>query len=307
MSQFAIETNNLTKIYNGKKVINNVSMHIEKGDIYGFVGENGAGKTTIMRILCNLSIPNEGTYSIFGIDRNSPEICTARSKTSAIVETVALDYGKTALNNLKIQCGITGVTKTDDELINIIKKVGLNYEEIKDKSVKNFSLGMRQRIGLAMCMVYDPELILLDEPMNGLDPKGIIEMRNIILELNEKGVTFLISSHILAELDKICNRIGFISHGELVQEVTMDELRSKTGKSLVLSSKDNNALADTLKNKLGFKEIEVTKNEIYVRDDFNLEEVMSKLVNNGIQVTSFSVKEESIEDFYMSVIGKEND
>ena len=163
MSQYAIETSNLSKIYNGRTVVSNVNMHIEKGDIYGFVGENGAGKTTIMRMLCNLSVPNSGTYAIFGVDKDSIEISNARKKVSAIVESVALDYGKTALQNLQIQCGITGVQKSEEELIKIINLVGLDYEEIFDRPVKNFSLGMRQRIGLGMCMVYDPELILLDD------------------------------------------------------------------------------------------------------------------------------------------------
>lgn len=304
VSEFVIETNELSKIYNGRLVVNNVNLHIEKGDIYGFVGENGAGKTTIMRMLCNLSVPDRGTYSIFGVDKDSKEISNARKKVSAIIETVALDLSKTALNNLKIQCGIADICKTDDELIRLIESVGLNYEEISNKPVKNFSLGMRQRIGLAMCMAYDPELILLDEPMNGLDPKGIIDMRNAILELNRRGVTFFISSHILDELDKVCNRIAFVSHGKLIKEITMDELHSNTGKYLVLSARDNDTLVEILKYNLGFKKIEVTKKEVIVRDEFDLDAVMSELVNNGVQIQSFSVKEENIEDFYMSIVGR---
>lgn len=306
-NQYIIETKNLSKVYADREVVKSVNMHIEKGDIYGFVGENGAGKTTILRMLCNLSIPTYGTFSIYGVDFKDTEIRNVRKKMGAIIEMVALNPDMTALENLKAQCILTSTVKSDEELINAIEQVGLKYNEVSRFQAKNFSLGMRQRLGLAMAMISDPEIILLDEPMNGLDPQGIIDMRNTIINLNEaKGVTFLISSHILTELDKVCNRIGIISRGRLLEEISMDDLHAKARKKLCISANSNNELANVLIKDLGFKEVEVTKNEIRVYDELNLEKVLAALSSKGIEVRNFSMVQESIEDYYLEVIGKGN-
>ena len=216
-----LETNNLTKEYNGKVVVSNANMHIYEGDIYGFVGENGAGKTTILRLISGLIFPSGGDFKLFGASNNESGIYAARSKTSGIIESVSLNKGMKALDNLRLQCVSLGLKRSDEELIELINHVGLRYDEIKDKKVGNFSLGMRQRLGIAIAIVSKPKFILLDEPMNGLDPQGFVDVRETIMKLNKEGVTFLISSHILSELDKICNRIGFISHGKLIEEITM--------------------------------------------------------------------------------------
>ena len=216
---YVLETKNLTKRYNLYNAVDHVNMHIEKGDIYGFVGENGAGKTTIIRMITGIANPTEGDFELFGVNNNSKEIANAKKKLAGIVEAVSINTNMTAKDNLKYQAMISGKKITNDEINQLLKRVGLNADAIEKKNVGSFSLGMRQRLGIAITLINEPEFIILDEPMNGLDPKGFIEIRDVILELNKEGITFLISSHILSELDKICNKIGFISHGKLIKEL----------------------------------------------------------------------------------------
>lgn len=307
IGEYVIETNDLSKVYNNRVVVDRVNMHIERGDIYGFVGENGAGKTTIIRLLSNLTVPTAGTYKIFGFDNNDKKnIVEARKKMGAIVEVVALDPSMNALNNLRTQCILTNTQKTNEELIKCIESVGLNYVQIMNVPAKNFSLGMRQRLGIAMCMVSDPEVVLLDEPMNGLDPQGIIDIRQTILDLNSKGVTFLISSHILAELDKVCNKVGIISHGRLIEEISMDDLHKKARKKLCINTKEPDILANALITELNIKDIEKGKNEVVIFDTFDTQKLMEMLVNKGISFSGITETEDTIEDYYLSAIKGEN-
>ena len=169
-----LTTDGLSKAYKGRFAVKNVYMNIEKGDIYGFVGENGAGKTTLIRLVTGLAAPTSGSYSLYDVPNTSGEIYDVRRRTGAIVETATMSRSMTALENLKTQCYITGITRTDEELIGLIERVGLNYEEIRRRKVGRFSLGMRQRLGIAMVLVSDADFIILDEPMNGLDPQGFI-------------------------------------------------------------------------------------------------------------------------------------
>ena len=300
--KYVLETINLTKRYKEQLAVNNVNMHIEEGDIYGFVGENGAGKTTIIRLICGLISKTSGSFRLFGVDSNNKEIDKARKGMNGIVEAVSINKSMNALDNLKLQCLINNIKKTDQELIELLKLVGLNYEELEKKKTKDFSLGMRQRMGLAIAMISDPKFILLDEPMNGLDPQGFIDVREAILKLNKQGVTFLISSHILSELDKICNRIGFISHGKLLEEITIDELHHKSRKKVVISSNDLEQLKEYLDSKMNLKEVSFEKDGLYIYDDIDINELMKVLVNGNVLINQLSVREDSIEDYYISLI-----
>lgn len=303
-SRYIVETFDLCKNYKGKKAVDHVNMHIEKGDIYGFVGENGAGKTTVIRLLTGLANATSGNYALLGVDARSNKIYAARRKTGAIVEAVSNNRSFTALENLKVQATLCGVKKTDEELIKILNSVGLNYEEIKNKKTKNFSLGMRQRLGLASIMVSDPELIILDEPMNGLDPKGIIEMREVIINLNkEKGVTFLISSHILSELEKMVNKVGFLSHGKLLEEISMDELRSKARRKLTISFTDEKDMKDVIKG-LKIESYEIEKSDLNIFDLIDINDAMSFLTKNKIKIRNIGLKDENIEDYYIKLVVK---
>ena len=299
-----LTTESLTKSYKGHLAVNNVSMHIEKGDIYGFVGENGAGKTTLIRLVTGLAKPTYGSYSLFGVNDRSREIYAARRRTGAIVETATLNRGMTALDNLKVQCCITGVSRTDDELIDLIRRVGLNYEEISKKRVGKFSLGMCQRLGIAMVMVSDADFVILDEPMNGLDPQGFIEVRETILKLNQEGVTFLISSHILSELDKICTKIGVISHGELLEEISMEDLHRNARRRIMIAAEDLNAVLATLREDGSFPEIGFEDGKLAVFGDADINRVMSVLVEKGLRVSAVNTLEETIEDHYIRLIGR---
>ena len=299
-----LTTNGLSKAYKGTFAVKNVTMHVEKGDIYGFVGENGAGKTTLIRLVTGLAAPTSGTYSIYGVPNNSPDIYETRRHTGAIVETATMSRSMTALENMKLQCYITGTVRSDDELIALIRRVGLNYDEICRRKVGKFSLGMRQRLGIAMVLVSDADFIILDEPMNGLDQQGFIEVRETIQKLNSEGVTFLISSHILSELEKICTKIGVISHGELLEELRMEDLHRNARRRIVIDAEDAAAAEAALTADGSFPEIENAGGRLTLYGDADLNRVMQILVANGLRVRSVNTLEETIEDHYIRLLGR---
>ena len=292
----------LSKYYKEFKAVDNVDMTIYEGDIYGFVGENGAGKTTLIRLVCGLIQASGGDYQIFGASSQDSGIIEARRQTAAIVEAVALCRTLTALDNLKLHSKLIGVNKTDEELNQALEEVGLDTKAIAKKKVGNFSLGMRQRLGLAIVLLSDPKFVLLDEPMNGLDPKGFIDIRETILRLNKKGVTFLISSHILSELDKICTRVGFLTHGRLVKEIDFDELHQLARKKIVIRVKNTEKVVESLKKQFNLQEIKIDGEFITIFDSLDINDIMKYLVDQKIKVESISSTEETIEDFYQQLI-----
>ena len=298
-----LETNSLSKKYKEHLAVDHVNMHIEKGDIYGFVGENGAGKTTIIRLITGLAAPTEGDYNLFGANSNNPDIFEAKKKISGIVEAVSLTPSMTAFNNIKFQALLADKKLTDEEINTLISRVGLNPKEIENKKVGSFSLGMRQRIGIAITLISDPEFIILDEPMNGLDPKGFVEVRDTIVELNKQGITFLISSHILSELEKVCTKIGFISHGKLLKELSIDELHKQSKPRIELELKNPQEVAEVLKKKLGLKNLEVEEHVVNIYDIIDINDLMKSIVKNNIVVDNISKKEDTIETYYMKLMG----
>ena len=212
-----VKTTNLTKVYKETVAVSNLNMTINKGEIYGFIGENGAGKSTVIKLLTNIVNPTSGSYQI-NIDKRIGNI-------AAIVENPAIHNSLNALNNMVFQAKMLGLKKSVEELKELLIQVGLEDVIHLKKRAKNFSLGMKQRLSIALALISEPEFILLDEPMNGLDTLGIRKMRDLIIFLNkERNITFLISSHILTELDKVATRYGFISKGKLIKEITQKEL-----------------------------------------------------------------------------------
>ena len=292
----------LSKQYKEFKAVDEVNMTIYEGDIYGFVGENGAGKTTLIRLACGLIHPTSGDYTIFGTSSQDVSICFARKKTAAIVEAVALCRSMTALDNLKLHANLVGIHKTDEELNQILEDVGLEAKSLTKKKVGNYSLGMRQRLGLALALLSDPKFVILDEPMNGLDPQGFIDVRETILKLNKKGVTFLISSHILSELDKICTRVGFLTHGRLVKEISFDELHQIARKKISLRIKNAEKVSNLLIKQFALKEVKLDGDFINIYDTLDVNDLLKYIYSQNLIIESISTSEETIEDFYQQLI-----
>ena len=300
MEQLVIKTNELCKRYGSKFAVNKVNMNIPHGAVYGFVGENGSGKTTIMRLLMGLAIPTSGSYELFGINYKSRKIQKIRKNISAIVETPSLVPTMTAFENLKYACLYYGIKDYKTVIPEALKDVGL--EDTGKKKVKNFSLGMRQRLGIAVLLLNKPELMLLDEPMNGLDPSGVVELRDLIISLNKKGITFLISSHILSELEKVATHYGFITHGELIKEISANDLANECKRYVDVKYSDISELEKCL-NELGYKNLKVYPNSIRIYDDVKLSGLLSELSKKGIEITDLRSSEISVEDYYLSLIG----
>ena len=300
-----VETNGLTKIYGGKAAVDNVNMHIKEGTIYGFVGENGSGKTTIMRLLTGLAEPNKGEFSLFGINCKDKKIYSCRKQMSAIVETISLVPTMTAIDNMIFQEMYLGIKLTNDERMALLEKVDLG--EVGKKRVKNFSLGMRQRLGIALALLNKPKLLLLDEPMNGLDPQGIVELRDLLVSLNKNdGITILISSHILSELEKIATHYGFITHGKLIEEITVEELHERCRKAISFTVNDTSKI-DKIFNEMKIKDYKVSPNGlIKVYDQVEINPLIINLDKYGLKILSISTSDESIEDYYLNLVRREN-
>ena len=273
-----ITTNQLCKQYGGKLVINHVDMHIPEASIYGFVGENGSGKTTIMRLLTGLAEPTAGSFTLFGVSNKDKKIYQVRQQLSAIVEATSLVPTMTARDNMIYQELYLGIKLSEDERDALLKKVHL--EDVGLKKVKDFSLGMKQRLGLALALMNKPKLMLLDEPMNGLDPEGIAELRDLLVELNRsEGITVLISSHILSELEKIASCYGFISHGKIIEEISAEELQGRCRKSINLKVDDINRAEAAIKD-LGVKDYKISPNgDIKIYDAIKISDVVTCFTN----------------------------
>ncbi|MCR5213317.1 MAG: ATP-binding cassette domain-containing protein [Eubacterium sp.] len=297
---YIFKTNNLSKNYGKFTALKDVNMEIPKGSIYGFVGKNGAGKTTLIRLLCGLQTPSSGSYELMGIQNDSPDILKARRRMGAVVESPAIYKDLTARANMIQQCLMLGLPdfKNVDELLEI---VGL--ADTGKKKAKNFSLGMRQRLGLAIALCGNPDFIILDEPTNGLDPQGIIEIRELVIKLNkERGITFLISSHILDELARMATHYGFIDKGHIVRQMSNDELRNESRKSVRMTVNDTQLLAKAIDPyDFEYKIIDNKTADIY--EDINFSEMAKICDSTGCTIIKMEENDESLESFYLSLLG----
>ena len=296
-----ITTSGLCKIYGGKMVIDHVDMHIPEASIYGFVGENGSGKTTIMRLLTGLAEPSAGSFTLFGVDNKDKKIYEVRQQVSAIVEATSLIPSMTARDNMVYQELYLGIKQSEAERAELLAKVHL--DNVGEKKVKNFSLGMKQRLGIALALMNHPKLMLLDEPMNGLDPEGIAELRELLIELNQKeGITVLISSHILSELEKIASCYGFISHGKLLEEITAEGLQAKCRKSVNVKVSDVSK-TEAILNKLNIKDYKAfPSGDVKIYENIAINDFVVALSNEGITVLGINSQEESVEEYYLNLI-----
>ena len=239
-----LTTNNLKKTYGKFNALNGLTMNVPKGSIYGFVGKNGAGKTTLIRLVCGLQFATDGDFTLYGKNSGSADISKARRRMGAVVETPSIYLDMTAADNLKQQYRVIGLPSFDG-ITELLELVGLG--DAGKKKARNFSLGMRQRLGIAVALCGNPDFLLLDEPINGLDPQGIIEVRELILKLNrERGITVLISSHILDELSRLATHYGFIDKGKLVKEISAENLEKECRKCMRVTVSDTKSLAVVL-------------------------------------------------------------
>ncbi len=290
--EFVLRTDALSKSYSGTKVVDGVSVTVKPGDIYGFVGKNGAGKTTFIRMILGLTPVTEGSFEFF----DGEDIRTARMRTGSLVEGPALYKNMSARHNLELYCTMLGadISCVDD----ILKTVGLS--DTGKKKAKDFSLGMKQRLAIGMALVGDPEFLVLDEPINGLDPTGIVEIRELLLKLKDEGKTIFISSHILGELEKIATRYGIISKGRLVEEITQDELKTLcVPKTIVKTSDPEKALAIAKKV--------LDTNDIIIKDDAlvigktidNIGMLTNEMFVSGIVVSGINTDDDSAEEYFI--------
>ncbi len=302
--EYVLETNALCKSYKHFQALNGLNMHVPKGAIYGFVGKNGAGKTTLIRQICGLQTPTSGEYSLYGVKNSQKEIAKSRRRMGAVVETPSIYADLTAVENLKQQYRILGVPSFDgiDELL---KLVGL--ENTGAKKAKNFSLGMRQRLGIAVALAGDPDFLVLDEPINGLDPQGIIEMRELILKLNrERSITVLVSSHILDELSRIATYYGFIDNGRMIKEIGANELAAACRKCTRMKVTSTKVLARVL-DKMNVEYNIVSNDTADVFAEVNVSELAAALSKENCNVISLSEHDESLESYYVGLIGGKTD
>ncbi len=299
---YILTTDKLYKSYRQFTALAELDMHILKGSIYGLVGKNGAGKTTLIRIICGLQEPTDGGYSIYGIKSGTSEIFKARGRMGAVVETPSIYLEMTAEENLKQQFDILG-KPSYDEIPGLIKLVGLEQNSIAKKKAKNFSLGMRQRLGIAIALAGNPDFLVLDEPINGLDPEGIVEMRELILKLNrEYAITVLISSHILDELSKLATHFGFIDHGRMIKEISAEELEKQCRKCIRVVVSGTKEFSQAMeKLKLAYEIIDDNQADIFA--EISLTKLVSELNKVGCELISANEKDESLESYYIRLLG----
>lgn len=296
---YILTARSLGKRYKNFKALNDFSIHVPKGAIYGFVGKNGAGKTTFIRLVCGLQEPSAGSYAIYGTENNDPGISRCRRRMGAVVETPSIYQDMTAEDNLKEQYRIIGLPSFDS-IPELLRLVGL--ENTGKKKAKHFSLGMKQRLGIAIALAGNPDFLILDEPVNGLDPQGIIEVRELILKLNrEKGITFLISSHILDELSRLATHYGFIDSGHMVKEMSAAELDAACRKCIRVQVSDVRALSRVLDEMdLEYSILSDTMADIFAK--INVSQLALALAEQGCDIISLDEREESLESYYVNLI-----
>ena len=297
-----LETHNIEKEYKNTSVLRNLNMSIKKGAIYGLIGKNGSGKTTLIRIITGLQKPTGGTYSLYGVPYNDNEILDMRSRIGAIIETPSLYGNMSAKDNLIVQFKNIGVPSLD-KIDYLLEIVGL--KNVGSKKVKYFSLGMKQRLGIAIALSSSPDFLILDEPINGLDPEGIIEIRELILNLNKNGITILISSHYLDELSKIATYYGFLNEGRIISEISSDELNKKMKKKIII--KVNN-LKEAVKyfefNSISYEVIDNFNVIIY--GNVNISKIIINLSKKDCIIEEIHENNETLENYYINLIGSDS-
>lgn len=301
-SDYVIETRHLTKTYGKMNAVSDVDMHVKKGSIYGLIGKNGAGKTTIMKVICGMAKETKGEVYLFG--RLNERTKVSYKRLGVLIENPGIYPGMSAYDNLKCKAICLGISNYKETIHDILTLVGL--EHTKRKAVRKFSLGMKQRLGIALALIGEPDVLVLDEPINGLDPQGIVEIREMLLRLNkERKITILISSHILEELSKIVTDYGIIKDGKLIEEMTREELMEKCLERIEIRT-TNPDRTTTILEGMGIRKYKVTDKEtIHVFEQLDrISDINRQLIQADIEVISIMANNESIEDYFIHLTGK---
>lgn len=299
--EYILELNKTSKYFGKYKVLDDVSMKIRKGDIYGFIGNNGAGKTTVIKIISGLIFPDSGCIKLFG-EEDINKLTLQRNKVGSLIEKPNLYENMTAKENLeliKIYRNIQDETAVD-KVLEIVK-----LNNVLDKKVKNFSLGMKQRLGIAIALISKPQLLILDEPINGLDPIGVKDIRELLIDLNQNyGTTILISSHILSELKQIATRYGFISNGKLIEEISVEELQKKCSNYTQIKVSNIKNIPHVFKEILDITDYEIiNSNTIIIKEKIDLNNFYIELLKNNIILYELVEKETNLENYFSKLVG----
>lgn len=297
---YILETRSLSKHYGHFKALDGMDMHVHKGAIYGLVGKNGAGKTTLIRLICGLQEPSAGSFTLYGTENRDKAIVKARRRMGAVVETPSIYLDMTAEDNLKMQYRVLGLPSFEG-IGELLQLVGL--ENTGRKKARHFSLGMKQRLGIAVALAGDPDFLVLDEPVNGLDPQGIIEIRELILKLNrERQISVLISSHILDELSRLATHYGFVDSGRMVKEISAEELDAVCRKCVRLVVSDVKPLARVL-DSMGIEYNILSPTQADVFANVNLSGLVNALTKESCELIAAQERDESLESYYVNLVG----
>ena len=298
MDEIVIKAEGLTKSYGGRRVVDNVNMSVRRGDIYGFIGANGAGKTTFLRMVMGLVRPDFGTLELFG-ERSAASLVKSRAKIGCIIETPSLILSMNAYDCLYTQKLTTG---SGADIGGLLATVGLSG--VGSKRIKDFSLGMKQRLAIAQALICEPEILILDEPTNGMDPAGIVETRNFLKNLAENGITIVMSSHILSELEQLATRYGIIANGKLIEEFTAAEFKKKQGRSVTIQVDDAAKAHRLLMNAFTPNQFRsFGGGRLLIRDEADFKEVNKLLVSGGVGVEILSKDTGDLEKYFIETVG----
>lgn len=294
-----VETSKLTKHYGSQVAVEDLNLDVRRGEVYGFLGPNGAGKTTTLRMLLGLIKPSSGKASVLGGKPGTPG---SLSGVGALVESPAFYPYLSGRNNLKVVARLSGVEDVKSRVGKVLQEVDLTGRA--DDKYKKYSLGMKQRLGVAAALLKDPELLILDEPTNGLDPKGMAEMRELIRDVGHGDRTVLLSSHLMNEVEQVCGRVGIISKGKLVAEGAVDELRGKSG--LVLKAEPIEEAAEAARSIEEVEEVEVRGDDIHLTaDPEKSSQIGQKLYASGVRVSELRTEQRSLEDVFFELTDEE--
>ena len=303
MMKDVIVTQNLTKMYGDKAAVSSMDMHVKQGDIYGFIGRNGSGKSTTLKMLCGLAFPTQGSIRVFGQSLSRESV---RKRIGVLIESPGLEGGRSSYENMYLKASLMGIGDPGKEIRELLTLTGLNPDN--KKLVKRYSMGMKQRLGIAMALLGGPDLLILDEPINGLDPEGMNQLRTLLVDLNQKkGVTILVSSHILGELSKMATRYGIIKDGCLVKEISKEELFAECKDYLYLKTSDSKMSAVLLEEKLGIRNYEVRpEGEIRIYQKADSGQITTVMTSAGISVFAIYGHQQDLEGYFLDLIGKES-